>query len=924
MKLGVQTDLFSDNENPGSSLEQMFVTWHVALTGYTPFLWQQRLFRRFIGNELPSALDLPTGLGKTSVMTIWLLARAFNPNLPRRLAYVVDRRAVVDQATTVAEELRDRISALPDLQKQLGLDSQKLPVSSLRGKLADNREWLADPTLPAIVIGTIDMTGSRLLFEGYGVSRGMRPYHAGLLGADTLFVLDEAHLCPPFQALLTNIEKHRDLKPRDGDTMRLIPRFHLLPLSATGRTVAGQAFTLDTEDLSDVIVSKRLSAKKSLSITLVKDSATLLDELVSRALRLGETHNRVLVFCDRREDAQKVADGLKKALKTKACRNVEMLTGSRRVYERESLAEHLSTLGFIAGSTHGLTSPAFLVATSAGEVGIDLDADHMVCDLVSFERMVQRLGRVNRRGDGDARIEVIAAPMAKPKEDEETFKKRLSRLRAPLDALPIVADDLHDASPGALMHLKQAAASDSALETAIKAATSEPPLHPELTRAVVDAWSMTSLEAHAGRPEIEPWLRGWTDKDEPEAVVIWREYLPWREQEEQPQAKEIEAFFEAAPPHLSETLEAPARLIRDMLITCAEKLVKTAMAGKAPMAAESAPTFSPGAPAVLLLDRSGKPRFFSFGRKQRLGLNAHDLTSLDDNGRKALLSAIIGGIVIVHRRFGGLNENGLLDKNAPCVVKTLDHAWPLESLKSVTGYRIRVPVVSSTEVEATGWQTLYSVPTGSDQDEGKPPVLVEVYRGKDAGSRQGDPAVARTAQALAEHLTDTGREADAIARALALPDDYRRMLIAAAEAHDLGKDRALWQDAMNAPKPGRPYAKTQGGGNPRQLCGYRHEFGSLGDVENIPAIQSLPDHLQELALHLIASHHGYARPVIAPNDPKAPPSILAKRAEECALRYAHLQRRWGPWGLAWWEAIFRAADQRASRKLDASSEKEKP
>lgn len=127
MTLGVQTDLFQDNENPGSSLEQMFVTWHVALTGYTPFLWQQRLFHRFIENELPSALDLPTGLGKTSAMTIWLLARAFNPNLPRRLAYVVDRRSVVDQATTVAEELRDRISALPDLQKRLNLDNKKAP-----------------------------------------------------------------------------------------------------------------------------------------------------------------------------------------------------------------------------------------------------------------------------------------------------------------------------------------------------------------------------------------------------------------------------------------------------------------------------------------------------------------------------------------------------------------------------------------------------------------------------------------------------------------------------------------------------------------------------------------------------------------------------------------------------------------------------
>ena len=36
-----------------------------------------------------------------------------------------------------------------------------------------------------------------------------------------------------------------------------------------------------------------------------------------------------------------------------------------------------------------------------------------------------------------------------------------------------------------------------------------------------------------------------------------------------------------------------------------------------------------------------------------------------------------------------------------------------------------------------------------------------------------------------------------------------------------------------------------------------------------------------------------------------------------ALRFARLQKRWGPWGLAWWEALLRAADQQASRDNEA-------
>jgi CRISPR/Cas system-associated endonuclease/helicase Cas3 len=35
------------------------------LTGHSPMSWQNRLFDRFIDRVIPTALDLPTGLGKT-------------------------------------------------------------------------------------------------------------------------------------------------------------------------------------------------------------------------------------------------------------------------------------------------------------------------------------------------------------------------------------------------------------------------------------------------------------------------------------------------------------------------------------------------------------------------------------------------------------------------------------------------------------------------------------------------------------------------------------------------------------------------------------------------------------------------------------------------------------------------------------------
>src|SRR6266568_8623164 len=208
-----------------------------TLTGNVPFPWQRALLARFTNGMIERSLDIPTGLGKTAVMAIWLIARAKGAALPRRLVYVVDRRAVVDQATDVAKKLRDSIDCTPELKQALGLGTRSLPISTLRGQHVDNKEWLEDPASPAIIVGTVDMIGSRLLFEGYGVSRKMRPYHAGLLGADALIILDEAHLVPPFEKLLEQVAKiDGDLKPATIERRQVVPGLKLLSLSATGRS----------------------------------------------------------------------------------------------------------------------------------------------------------------------------------------------------------------------------------------------------------------------------------------------------------------------------------------------------------------------------------------------------------------------------------------------------------------------------------------------------------------------------------------------------------------------------------------------------------------------------------------------------------------------------------------------------------------
>ncbi|MCB9698540.1 MAG: DEAD/DEAH box helicase family protein [Alphaproteobacteria bacterium] len=116
------------------------VTWLRAALGgrYEPFPWQVRLLENLLAEPTPRALDLPTGLGKTSVMAIWLVARACGArHLPRRLVYVVDRRAVVHQATRVAEELRAWVAGDEEVRAALGL-VHEFPISTLRGQFVEN------------------------------------------------------------------------------------------------------------------------------------------------------------------------------------------------------------------------------------------------------------------------------------------------------------------------------------------------------------------------------------------------------------------------------------------------------------------------------------------------------------------------------------------------------------------------------------------------------------------------------------------------------------------------------------------------------------------------------------------------------------------------------------------------------------------
>jgi CRISPR-associated endonuclease/helicase Cas3 len=127
--------------------------------------------------------------------------------------------------------------------------------------------------------------------------------------------------------------------------------------------------------------------------------------LVRKLVDLSRVHetgvSKVLIYVRSPVQAQEIVSELRKQL-AEGNKRVTLLTGAIRGYERDQFATCNQIYRAFLDS--GAIPPAsvYLVSASAGEVGIDLDADHLVCDLTTLDAMI-RLGRVNRRG-GEGRI----------------------------------------------------------------------------------------------------------------------------------------------------------------------------------------------------------------------------------------------------------------------------------------------------------------------------------------------------------------------------------------------------------------------------------------------------------------------------------------------------------------------------------------
>ncbi len=867
-----------------------------ALTGSPPFPWQEALYREFIAGHIPSSVCIPTGLGKTSVIAVWLCALTSHPStIPRRLAYVVNRRTVVDQTTREVEMWRGHLEAAglhSPLASLCAVPRQNdnefpLAISTLRGQFADNRAWSADPARPAIIVGTVDMIGSRLLFNGYGTGFKTRPHHAGFLGQDTLVVHDEAHLEPAFQQLLETIAEQQKLD-RDPRPLRV------LALSATNRREGKISFGLTPADHDNPIVRQRIHAAKKPALHRIADEKKeLADKLAELALGRRDSGRAIVVFARSLNVVQRVAAALEKA---KVSAAPVKLIGPLRGFERDELVRRPVFQRFLPQTSRVPiaaqlpTGTVYLIATSAGEVGVNLSADDLICDLSTFESMAQRVGRVNRFGLLAHSVVDIVVPESFDEKDPLTPPRRntLELFRK--------LETQGQASPSALGEIMAELSTDDRI-----AAFSPAPAILPASDILFDAWSLTTIHHPLpGRPPIADYLHGVAEWEPPETLVAWRTEAAWI----------TRSLAETYPPAelLADYPLLPHEVLRERSDRVHEQLKK--LARKPEIAAMP----------VWLGSADGAVEITSVSV----------LAELDTKGAVARLR---DHTLLLPPSVGGLNPDGTLDSDAPASLTGAEDIAdsPLGQDTTPRRRRIRTDDLLADLGAPDGFRLIRPRidldPEADENDDdnaraglGRYWYWLESLRNVGGANLHQAPA----SVLLATHNADVSQIATAIADKLALPPELRRPVILASRHHDSGKNRHAWQKSIGNPAPAVPLAKAGRNLRPR-VTGehYRHEFGSLIDLAADPDFQALTDDEKDVALHLVAAHHGRARPHFPAeeaDDPNAALDTVQSVSTAIPLRFARLQRRFGRWGLAYLESILRAADYAASAAPSATVE----
>lgn len=922
--------------------QEDFPEYVKALHGHQPFEWQIDLLAQVTADRRwPDLIDLPTGAGKTSVIDIALFALALDAHpdtparerwAPRRIALVVDRRIVVDQAAAhgrrfthasgpIVEEVRNRLRGLS------GGRGPALHHAVLRGAMVRDEQWAERPDVPALLTSTVDQVGSRLLFRGYGISTFSSSIHAGLLASDTLILLDEVHLSRPFAQTLHRLGEFASSTDR---------RWHVVELSATpDRPSSGitsfprlpmTAATVSSPGLRQRLVASKPATLRSVQVPGSKDwrkGDRKFAEAIAAAASdaLSAAHVSLLgVVVNRVDTARTVAE----LLRANKDLDVTLVTGRMRPCDRSSSFNEKVASWSGERSRDPGDRQQVVVATQCIEAGADLDLDGLITELASVDALRQRFGRVDRRG--------ILSAASTP-----AHGVILSRGSVPADDDPIYGEAL-----SITWDWLNQIASDGAVDFGIEHLPRPPA---DATRTGLDAPLLTAQQFASFAqtcPVPEPdhvaarWLHGHTDPDH-EVTVVWRddidETVLQLAIDDQAVLQGLAERMQFCPPVSTEGLAIPLSSAKAWLSGTTP----------APIADVSAPVVdeldsrSAGDPRICLRwSPSGEiaatpPRAIRPGDTVIVPSSYGGITASnwDPFGVETVADAASSEHRVVRQRAVARLTPGVwhadtlvtpadaaadLDRTPTEVVvdylrsiqidpSHVDEARVLDHLVNSPPRRLRVTSApgATREYHPHGGEaprtdnvwflvtSLDPIPAADDDlIDAVSPTEIETDSEVDA------PSFTATTTYLSDHLAGVGSVAAEMATNLGFDPEVVEDLRLAGELHDIGKADQRFQlwlcdgDPVEMSRHDQLLAKStsttanQRGARraARERSGYpagqRHELQSLALIRSAPDV--LADaHDPDLVQYLVASHHGHCRPF--------PPVALDDAPVE--VEYAH-------------------------------------
>ena len=523
------------------------------------------------------------------------------------------------------------------LRRLAGGDAPPLIVRRLRGGAPLEHDWARTPTQPTILCSTVDQIGSRLLFRGYGVSDRMKPVHAGLLGADSLILLDEAHLSEPFRQTLTAV-RHIG---RAGVRTAL--------LSATPGVKAERRFELSAADRAHPVLRKRLEAHKPAELNVVRGKLATIAEAFAKAARAvadrlrerGVAPPAVGIVVNRVDLARNVFE----ALHGDDVFGATLMIGRSRSVDRNRLVKKLSP--FRTGAKdRSQAEPLFIVATQCLEVGVDLDLDGLVTQAASFDALRQRFGRLNRAGrqiPAEGAILACAEDIAK-KADDPVYG---DRIRLTWEALQGLAEGgTVDFGVEALPRRLEETGID---QSGLAAKRSDAPV---IMPAYLDLWSQTSPRP-AADPDVGLFLHG-ADRTAAGVSLVWRGDISEDDLKDARRA-DLDELLRLVPPRAAEAVDVP--------LWAARAWLRRAQSDAASLDTMSdAPAREDDAPGTAFNSKDGRPAFrWAGGGDHRTGLvRPEELRT--------------GDMLIVPAKYGGCDEFGWKPSSTDPVEDVADKA----------------------------------------------------------------------------------------------------------------------------------------------------------------------------------------------------------------------------------------------------------